>query len=127
MGPILVESIINPQEKPVPGVFPNSTGAKDFRGLLGNRFAGEPTPEQLSIIVDNIKKKGFTQWQLRDKFKEFDRDRKGTVTLDTFFVVFMKLDTTISKREVEALIRRWNPEALNAPEINYEHFLSSLF
>eukprot|EP01022_Parablepharisma_sp_SALTPOND_P032879 TRINITY_DN86_c0_g1_i1.p2 TRINITY_DN86_c0_g1~~TRINITY_DN86_c0_g1_i1.p2 ORF type:complete len:667 (-),score=95.16 TRINITY_DN86_c0_g1_i1:5113-7113(-) len=87
----------------------------------------ESEEEKMEGVLKSIKGKGITLDELKSKFRKYDTNEKGTVPLDVFYVVFMRLGVVLTNKEVELLAKQWDPEVAQKDEVQYETFLKRFF
>jgi len=97
----------------------------------------KPTPEKpiekpvenippAQKVIGNIKKKGLVKEDLLKLFEKYDESKKGTIGIDQFYLVIMKMDFVVSNQEIEALAKFINPELEKTGEISYTEFINKI-
>jgi len=77
-------------------------------------------------IFNSLRKKGVNKKHILMQLEEYDTLRKGSVPIDVLYMAFSKPNTGITSAELERLVKKWFPQAIQSGNIEYDNFLDKL-
>jgi len=86
----------------------------------------ETKEDNTKRVINILNEKKATKEELVKRFEKYDTEHKGTVSLDSFYLVLMKMDFTVSNKEIESLAKLINPNLEEVNEIDYEQFINKI-
>ena len=69
-----------------------------------------PSELHYKKIIDNIHNKNISKDEITKRFEEYDTENKGTISLDSFYLILMKMDFIVSNQEIQDLAKALNPD-----------------
>ena len=78
-------------------------------------------------IVEDMKKNGIGKNDMIERFENYDEERKGIVSTDSFYLVFMKIGFPTSTTDIDNLAKLDDSDAAKAGQVNYIDLLNKIF